>query len=92
VARRKRLIIVLDNYELVDRVDVWIRQIMRSAGPRLIWILSDRNDLLQSRCSGMSISTAMLTTFPGGCYPTPCARSPWTTYAAILPLPYPSAR
>jgi tetratricopeptide (TPR) repeat protein len=52
VARRHRLIVVLDNYELVDRSDVWIRQIMRSAGPRLIWIISDRNDLLQSRLFG----------------------------------------
>src|SRR5690606_12775166 len=52
VARRKRLIVVLDSYEIVDRVDLWMRVVIRSAGPRVMWIISDRNDLLNSRQFG----------------------------------------
>ncbi|MCS6910237.1 MAG: tetratricopeptide repeat protein [Anaerolineales bacterium] len=52
VAKRKPLLIVFDTYEIVDRADLWVREIMRAAGPRLMWIISGRNDLARSRQFG----------------------------------------
>lgn len=52
VAQRKPLLIVLDTYEIVDRADIWLREVMRAAGPRLIWVISGRNDLARSRQYG----------------------------------------
>ncbi len=52
VARRKPLLIVLDTYEIVDRADIWLREVIRAAGPRLVWVLSGRDDLVRSRQFG----------------------------------------
>ncbi|MFO3796785.1 MAG: hypothetical protein ACK8QZ_05810, partial [Anaerolineales bacterium] len=52
VAKRKPLLIVLDTYEIVDRADPWLREVMRAAGPRLIWVISGRDDLSRSRQYG----------------------------------------
>ena len=54
IAKRKRLLLVLDTYEIVDVADIWLRLVMKAAGPRLIWILSGRNDLARSRPFGKS--------------------------------------
>jgi hypothetical protein len=32
----KPLIVTLDTYEIVDRVDVWMRLVIRHAGPRVL--------------------------------------------------------
>jgi tetratricopeptide (TPR) repeat protein len=52
VAARKPLLIVLDTYEIVDRADVWLREVMRAAGPRVVWVISGRDDLTRSRQFG----------------------------------------
>ncbi|MGQ9467931.1 MAG: hypothetical protein ACUVSG_09885, partial [Anaerolineae bacterium] len=52
VARRKPLLLILDTYEIVDRADLWLREVMRAAGSRLIWVISGRNDLTRSRQFG----------------------------------------
>ncbi|MCA9988656.1 MAG: ATP-binding protein, partial [Anaerolineales bacterium] len=52
VGGKKPLLVVLDSYEIVDRTDIWIREVIRSAGPNVIWVISGRNDLLQSRRFG----------------------------------------
>ncbi|MCX7841318.1 MAG: hypothetical protein N2559_17930, partial [Anaerolineae bacterium] len=52
IAARKPLLIVLDTYEIVDRADTWLREVMRTAGPRIVWIISGRNDLTRSRQFG----------------------------------------
>lgn len=52
VASKKRLIMVLDSYESVDRADIWVRAVMRASGPRVFWIVAGRNNLLQSRKFG----------------------------------------
>lgn len=52
VANNKPLLIVLDTYEIVDRVDIWIRAVTRAAGPNVMWIVSGRNDLVESRRFG----------------------------------------
>ena len=49
LSARKPLLLVLDTYEIVDRADFWLRTVMRTAGPRVVWILSGRNDLYKSR-------------------------------------------
>jgi tetratricopeptide (TPR) repeat protein len=48
----KPLIITLDTYEIVDRADVWMRVVMRHAGPRVLWIVCGRNNLRDSRAFG----------------------------------------
>ncbi|MDW8328170.1 MAG: hypothetical protein RMK99_16525, partial [Anaerolineales bacterium] len=52
IAARRPLLLVLDTYEIVDRADIWLRDVMRAAGPRLVWVLSGRNDLARSRQFG----------------------------------------
>ncbi|MGH9755504.1 MAG: tetratricopeptide repeat protein, partial [Blastocatellia bacterium] len=48
----KPLIVTLDTYEIVDRADVWMRVVMRHAGPRVLWIVCGRNNLRESRAFG----------------------------------------
>lgn len=38
------LVLIQDSYEPVDRNDFWMRQIMRQAGARVVWVLSGRPD------------------------------------------------
>jgi tetratricopeptide (TPR) repeat protein len=52
VAKRKPLLLFLDTYEIVDRADLWLREVMRAAGPRIVWIISGRDDLARSRPFG----------------------------------------
>ncbi|MGH2537692.1 MAG: tetratricopeptide repeat protein, partial [Candidatus Promineifilaceae bacterium] len=52
VSKAKPLIVVLDSYEIVDQNDIWVRSIVRAAGPRVLWIISGRNDLVESRQFG----------------------------------------
>ena len=54
LAGRGALLLVLDTYEIVDTADPWLRLVMRLAGPRLLWVLSGRNDLVNSRPYGRS--------------------------------------
>ncbi|MFN2189121.1 MAG: hypothetical protein ACK2T3_10180, partial [Candidatus Promineifilaceae bacterium] len=52
IAKNQQLLIVLDTYEIVDEVDIWIRAVMREAGPRIMWVIAGRNNLVQSRQFG----------------------------------------
>ncbi|MFK7804748.1 MAG: tetratricopeptide repeat protein, partial [Anaerolineae bacterium] len=52
VAKSKRLIVFLDSYEIVDRNDIWLRSVIREAGPRVMWVICGRNDLVHSRQFG----------------------------------------
>src|SRR5262249_38982937 len=46
------LIVILDTYEIIDRVDFWIRLVIRASGPRVIWIICGRDNLTRSRQFG----------------------------------------
>lgn len=50
------LIIVMDTYEIVDRVDIWLRLVIKYAGSQIFWIIGGRNDLLRSRRFGQNAS------------------------------------
>ena len=52
VARRKPLLLILDTCEIVDRADLWLREVIRAAGARLVWVISGRDDLARSRQFG----------------------------------------
>ena len=64
VAKRKPLLVFLDTYEIVDRTDPWLREVMRAAGPRLVWIISGRNDLARSRQFGSDFFKGYAEEFP----------------------------
>jgi tetratricopeptide (TPR) repeat protein len=52
VAKKQRLLVILDTYEIIDRTDIWLRAVIRAAGPKVIWVICGRNDLVQSRRFG----------------------------------------
>ncbi len=52
VASKKPLVIVFDSYETVDRADIWVRDMIRTAGSNIVWVLAGRHDLLRSRRFG----------------------------------------
>ncbi len=52
IAGRGALLVVLDTYEVVDAVDPWLRLVIRDSGPHVLWVLSGRNDLVNSRRYG----------------------------------------
>ena len=52
LAGRQALLVVLDTYEIVDATDPWLRVVMRLSGPCTLWVLSGRNDLVNSRAFG----------------------------------------
>ncbi len=52
LARKRPLLVVLDTYEIVDYNDPWLRRVMRLSGPRALWVLSGRDDLVNSRPFG----------------------------------------
>ena len=52
IAGRRALLVVLDTYEIVDRADSWLRLLIEAAGPHLLWVLSGRNNLRDSRPFG----------------------------------------
>jgi tetratricopeptide (TPR) repeat protein len=49
VAERRPLLVVLDTYEIVDRADLWVREIVRFAGPDVVWVIGGRDDLSRDR-------------------------------------------
>jgi len=52
ISHGKALLVVLDAYEIVDRADPWMRIVIQNAGPRVLWVLSGRNNLRDSRPYG----------------------------------------
>ncbi len=64
VARRKPLLVFLDTYEIVDRADPWLREVMHAAGPRLVWIICWRHDMVKSRPFGSGYFKGYAEEFP----------------------------
>jgi tetratricopeptide (TPR) repeat protein len=60
----KPLLIVLDTYEIVDHSDIWLREVMKAAGPKVLWIVSGRDNLADSRFFGGANFTGYRTDFP----------------------------
>ena len=48
VAKERPFTLFLDTYELVDRVDFWIRDAIKVAGSGLVWVISGRRNLWKS--------------------------------------------
>ena len=49
VSRRKPLALLLDTYELVTNADPWLRTVIKQAGPRVVWVIAGRPNLVASR-------------------------------------------
>jgi tetratricopeptide (TPR) repeat protein len=50
VARERPLVFILDTYEIVAlTADAWLHQVIKAAGPRLVWVLAGRDNLARSR-------------------------------------------
>ncbi len=50
VSRDQPLVLLLDTYEIVaPAADLWLRLVIKTAGPRLIWVLAGRDNLAPSR-------------------------------------------
>ncbi len=56
VGRDRPLLVFLDTYEIVGRADTWLRETMKAAGPRLLWVIAGRDDLVRSRPFGPDAS------------------------------------
>ncbi|HYN88000.1 MAG TPA: tetratricopeptide repeat protein, partial [Ardenticatenaceae bacterium] len=65
VARQGPILLTLDTYEIVDHVDLWVRLVIRRAGPRVVWVLAGRNNLADSRKYGAGYFTGYRAEFPG---------------------------
>ncbi|MFB3133684.1 MAG: tetratricopeptide repeat protein, partial [Rhodothermales bacterium] len=64
VAGRGSLIVFLDTYEIVDRADPWLREVIKAAGPRVVWVIGGRNDLVRSRQFGKRYFKGYADDFP----------------------------
>ena len=47
--RAKPLILILDTYEVVDYSDEWVREMVKTAGPHTLWVISGRNNLYKTQ-------------------------------------------
>lgn len=54
---RKSIVLVLDTYEIADREDAWIRQLVKLAGQRMVWVIAGRDNLADSRKYGQKYLT-----------------------------------
>lgn len=64
VAAVKPLVLVLDTYEIADRADPWLREVIKHAGPRVVWVLSGRDNLADSRRYGQEYFNGYRAEFP----------------------------
>ena len=64
VAGNKPLIVVMDSYEMIDRADIWLREVIREAGPQVVWLIVGRNDLVHSRRFGRDYFKGYEADFP----------------------------
>lgn len=64
VAQWRPLLVLFDTYEIVDRADIWVREMIMHAGPRTIWVISGRNNLAHSRDFGAEYVTGYNEYFP----------------------------
>ncbi len=50
VSRDCPLVLLLDTYEIVAAAaDTWLRQVIKAAGPRVVWVIAGRDNLAASR-------------------------------------------
>ncbi|MDA0244337.1 MAG: ATP-binding protein [Chloroflexi bacterium] len=42
--QHKPLYITLDTYEVVEYSDIWVREMIKTAGPHCLWVISGRNN------------------------------------------------
>lgn len=52
ITEDKPLVIFLDTYEIIDRADNRLRTLIYHSGPRVMWVIGGRNNLLHSRKFG----------------------------------------
>ena len=64
VAAHKPLLVFSDTYEIVDRADTWLRETMLAAGPRVVWIISGRSNLVRSGQFGAEYFKGYADEFP----------------------------
>ncbi|MCP5191365.1 MAG: tetratricopeptide repeat protein, partial [Pseudomonadales bacterium] len=64
VAQRKPLLIFFDTYEIIDRVDPWVREMLKVAGPHLLCVIAGRHDLVRSRQFGTEYFRGYVEDFP----------------------------
>jgi Flp pilus assembly protein TadD len=64
IAKQKHLLLLFDTYEIVDRTDIWIRTMIRAAGPQVLWVISGRDDLTKSRQFGNEYFSGYSAEFP----------------------------
>jgi len=60
----KRLILVFDTYEIVDRTDLWAREMIKAAGPNVLWVIAGRTNLARSRQFGDGYFKGYVDEFP----------------------------
>jgi len=49
LADRTPLVIYFDTYEIIDRCDTWIREVIKHAGKQIIWVIGGRNNLARTQ-------------------------------------------
>ncbi|MCI0713373.1 MAG: tetratricopeptide repeat protein [Chloroflexi bacterium] len=70
-AQRKPIVIFLDTYEIVDRADYWLREVIKDTRNNLIWIISGQQNLADSRRLGNEFFTGYRAQFPKGLHVVP---------------------
>lgn len=53
----KPIMLIIDTYEIADRADIWLREVIRRAGPRVVWVVAGRDNLADSRRFGQHYFT-----------------------------------
>ncbi|MCA9945889.1 MAG: tetratricopeptide repeat protein [Anaerolineales bacterium] len=64
ITHQKPLIVFFDTYEIVDRTDIWVRSLIKAAGPKLIWVIGGRQNLVKNRQFGQDYFRGYADTFP----------------------------
>ncbi len=69
ISQRQSLVLFLDTYEIVDRraCDYTLRQVIRTAGNRAIWVISGRSNLAESGRRGDRPFNGYSRDFSGDC-------------------------
>lgn len=64
ISGQKPIIFFLDTYEIVDRTDFWIKELIKAAGPKFIWVIGGRNNLVRSGQFGQEYVHGYAEVFP----------------------------
>jgi tetratricopeptide (TPR) repeat protein len=49
LAEKEPLVIFFDTYEIIDRCDTWVREVIKQAGEQTIWVIGGRNNLVKTQ-------------------------------------------